>query len=112
MVSGGRHCSKGISSGWKIAFFRQRTSRGGADNAEPKGLRAHSDLRILIGHAGYFLHRPDTFVSIPAGAGADFHSVFDGVAIRIGRANAAAGCFDAFGGNMGRRRADQYARYR
>lgn len=101
MVPGGKHCDKSVSSGWKVATFRRRTSRGGAADAEREDLPAHSNLRFLVGVAVFFLPRADTLVPLPAGAGSDVHSVFDGVVVWIGRANTAAGHFDAFGGDMG-----------
>ena len=78
----------------------------GGRAAQPgaQDLPTRSNLRFLVGHAGSFLPRPDALVALPAGAGSDLHSMFDRVVVWIGRANTAAGHFDAFGGDMGRDR--------
>ena len=107
MEPSGKHRNKSVSWDWKIACFRGRTSRVGA---EPEDLPTHCNLRFRVGHADSALRRLDTLVPLSAGAGSDLHSVFDGVVIWIARANTAAGHFDAFGSDMGRDDLGEHAR--
>ena len=109
----GTHDHKSGSPHWTFAIFRRPRSRGRATGrATAKAIHTCSNLYLHVSVADSLLHRPSASVPIPAGADSDLNSVYDRVAIWIGRANTVAGHFHLRDLCMGRDRIVEPSRHR